>query len=173
MSLPTNLSFSTLDLTHFIETGEHLPPSAGDACPMPAEHYIMKTQRRQRRARLWEYLNERLTNDELTDVKPGIIGGQEFNKAQRDAGYINLFSNDNCICVLTPGGVEPSAVHPSPHTPFVLKTPWDTDPLHPIALGAAELLKEHEAAKEEMAHAQEHLTAVQTAMRSLHFAAHP
>ena len=171
MSLPTNLSFNTLDLTHFIETGEHLPPSAGDACPMPAEHYIMKTQRRQRRARLWEYLDERLKSDELTDVRPGIIEGIEFNKAQRDAGYINLFLNNNCVRVLAPGGVEQD-VQPSPHPPFVLQAPWETDPMHPIALGAAELLKEHEAAKEEMAHAQEHLTAVQAAMRTLHIARH-
>jgi hypothetical protein len=79
--------------------------------------------------------------------------------------------NDNCVRVLAPGGVEHD-VQPSPHPPFVLQAPWDTDPSHPIALGTAALLKEHEAAKEEMAHAKEHLTAVQTAMRSLHIARH-
>ena len=171
MSLPTSLSFNTLDLTHFIETGEHLPQSVGDDCPMPAEHYIMKTQKRQRRARLWEYLDERLNSDELTEVKPGIIEGKEFNRARRDEDRINLYFNHTFVLALTPGGVEPHMLA-SPPPPFVLKAPWDTDASHHIALGAAALVKEHEAAKEEMAHAQQHLAAVQTAMRTFHIARH-
>jgi hypothetical protein len=166
MSLPTSVSFNTLDMTHFIETGEHLSPSNGDVCPMPAEHYIMKTKQRQRRARLWEYLDERLNSDELTDVKPGIIEEKEFNRARRDEDRIVLYFNLEQVLVLTPGGVEPHVLA-SPPPPFVLKTPWETDPMHPMAL-----IKEHEAAKEEVVHAQQHLTAVQTAMRTLHIARH-
>lgn len=123
--LPVN-SFSTLDLTHYIETGEHLPPIRGDACPMPIEFYIKKTREKQSRARLWTHLNERIKDNNLSEVKPGIIEGKAYNKAQRVQQNIHLFMDDTDILVLTPDGSL--LLVPSPKEcskPPTLKAPWE------------------------------------------------
>jgi hypothetical protein len=124
--LPVN-SFSTLDLTHFIETGEHLTPIKGDACPMPLEYYINQTREKQSRSRLWVHFNDRLTSNELTEVKPGIIERKKYNKAQRSNECINLYFDDVLILVLTENGILPesySPKEPSPKAPILKMPDW-------------------------------------------------
>ena len=46
-------SSASMDRLHYIATGEHLSPIAGDACPHPLEWYVKKTRERQARQHAW------------------------------------------------------------------------------------------------------------------------
>jgi hypothetical protein len=171
-------SFQTLDRLHFVETGEHLSPIAGDACPHPAEWYILKTRERQQRRRLWQVLDEMGVGDALTPVKEGVFGGMMYNAAKRHNDEIHLYFDKNPVWALTPDGTEivpPSsrAASPSP-TPFTLRDPWMTDPSHPLHSSATEeaLLQRYAAAKVALAAAEEELAAVQAEMRQKHVGRH-
>ena len=169
MPLPTVLSFETLDQAHYIATGEHLPHREGSAAPLPLEHYIKETQKRQERSRLWELLDEFMGN-ELTGLKPGVVNGLDFCKAMRYRDEIHLFNtSDKLVIILTPDGIILEDTHEVSSEPFILQSPWLEDTEHPcFQLSEEKLLEEHAAAKEEVVHAHEHLTAVQTALRVKH-----
>ena len=167
MPLSSMPSFHTLDQAHYIATGEHLKPIAGDAAPHPVEYYVKRTQERQQRARLWELLDETLKGGDMVSVRPGVVNGTSFTHAKRQRDEIHLFARGKHVMILTPDGIEPPTPTPvgSPPPPFVLRTPFD----HPaFELSNETLLVEHKAAKEEAAHAHEHLTAIQAAMRVRH-----
>jgi hypothetical protein len=107
----------------------------------------------------------------VSEVRHGNINGTAFTHARRHNDQIDIYNGpEKMVMSLTPDGVEPEMVMPaSPPTPFVLRTPWLNDNTHPaFELSNDTLLKEHAAAKEEVAHAHEHLTAIQTAMRVRH-----
>lgn len=176
MSLPNSQpSFQSLDRLHFVETGEHLSPIAGDACPHPAEWYIMKTRERQQRRRLWQVLDEMGVSDVLTPLKEGLFGGTLYNAAKRHNDEIHLYFGDTHVVALTPDGTEIQSrpVSPVP-TPFTLQDPWLNDPSHPLHSSAMEdaLLKRYAAAKAALAAAEEELAAVQVEMRQKHVGRH-
>jgi hypothetical protein len=100
-------------------------------------------------------------------VRPGVVNGTNFTHAKRYRDEIHLFIDGQQVMTLTPDGVEPVVATPagSPPPPFVLRTPFE----HPaFELSNHTLLVEHAAAKEEVAYAHEHLTAIQAAMRVRH-----
>lgn len=171
-------SFQTLDRFHFVETGEHLSPIAGDACPRPAEWYILKTRERQQRRRLWQVLDETGVSDVLAPVKEGVFGGIMYNAAKRHTDEIHLYFDNNPVGALTPDGTEippPSSRDVSPvPTPFTLQNPWLNDPSHPLHSSATEdaLLQRYARAKVALAAAEEELAAVQTEMRQKHVGRH-
>ena len=167
MPLPSSPSFHTLDQAHYIATGEHLKPIAGNLAPHPVEYYVKRTQERQQRARLWELLDETLRGSEIVPVRPGIVNGIGFTHATRYRDEIHLYSDGKQVMTLTPDGVEPVTATPagSPPPPFVLRMPFE----HPaLELSNNTLIVEHAAAKEGVAQAYEHLTAIQAAMRVRH-----
>ena len=168
MSLPSIPSFNTLDQTHYIATGEHLQPIAGNLAPHPVEYYIKQTMERQQRSRLWEILDDTIRGSDRVSVKPGIIVGIAFTHAQRYRDEIRLFKDGIQVISLTPDGIEPLIPTPisSPPPPFVIKSPYLNNPAFELTNDT--LLSEHSSAKVDLTHAKEHLTAIQTAMRMRH-----
>ena len=185
MPIVSQPSFQTLDQLHFVETGEHLTPIAGDACPHPAEYYIKKTLKRQHRARTWELLNQQILAQGIVRVKPSSVNNINYSYAQRVGAQIYLYNDDqNQIMVLNQSGeehVEPSPT-PSravtPATPFVLRAPWidnltgldEPSRVRPKFLKMLSLmpvdalLAEQEEWQEEVYRAEEHLAAVRAEM---------
>jgi len=178
MPLVTQPSFQTLDQLHFVETGEHLSPIAGDACPHPAEYYIKRTLKRQHRARTWELLNQQILAQGIVRVKPSSVNHINYSYAQRVGAQIYLYNDDQQqIMVLNQNGDEHIHASPavSPAAPFVLRTPWIEDltgldessrvppnflkilTLMPVDT----LLNEQEEWQEEVYRAEEHLAAIQ------------
>ena len=124
-------SFQTLDHAHYIATGEHLPHREGDKAPHPLEYHIKKTVRRQHRARLWELLDENLSDE--TQVKPGCINGVCFAKAIRVDDQIHLFDEkDKQVMILTSDGEDPAETDMEIESePIALQAPWLNDESHP------------------------------------------
>lgn len=122
-----------MDRLHFIATGEHLSPIAGDACPHPVEWYIKKTRERQARQHAWRsYYDEMREKGTaiLNFLKPQELCEQVFDMAILQQGLecapIYLYRGGEKVLELWEDGalppVEPTPCH-SPVPKFTLRPP--------------------------------------------------
>lgn len=134
-------SFRSLDQAHFIATGEHLPPRAGDACPMPVEHHIQKTLQRQQRQHAWTVYIEQMRgpNGIVSQLKKkGSVNGVAFDSIEPQGEALDengqpslaLFNGSQKVMELWADGrelVEPTpaaSLCASPVPRFQLRAPW-------------------------------------------------
>ncbi len=123
---------ASMDRLHFIATGEHLPPIAGDACPHPLEWYIKRTQERQTREHAWKSYYEEMRStgtSTLRFTKLQSLGGLEYDRAVLCQGVegapITLYLGELPVMELQRDGhvvAEPTPCS-SPCPKFTLRPP--------------------------------------------------